>query len=124
MDKNTKLTLDELIRRKEQVLASKAKPVTAQMYIPSLDGTVILKAADSGIIEDVGDMSANEGNIHTVYNCVTEPNLKDRELQKAYGCNEPTDIVEKLFNAGEIGTLAQKAVELAGFDGKTKEIKN
>ena len=39
MTKNTKITLQELIRRKEQMLESKSKPKTGTLYIKSLDGT-------------------------------------------------------------------------------------
>ena len=39
MNKTTKITLEELIRRKEQMLESKKKPKTATLYIKSLGGT-------------------------------------------------------------------------------------
>ena len=43
MNKTTKITLQELIRRKEQMLESKAKPKTGTLYIKSLDGTITIE---------------------------------------------------------------------------------
>ena len=43
MNKHTKITLQELIRRKEQMLESKAKPKTGTLYIKSLDGTITIE---------------------------------------------------------------------------------
>ena len=44
MDKNTKITLAELIKRKEQVLEAKKSPKKARIYVKSLDGEIIIKA--------------------------------------------------------------------------------
>ena len=53
----------------------------------------------------------------------TEPDLKDKELQKAFECVEPMEIVEKVFSAGEITNIALKCIELAGYgQNSIKEI--
>ena len=44
MNKHTKITLQELIRRKEQMLESKAKPKAGTLYIKSLDGTITIES--------------------------------------------------------------------------------
>jgi hypothetical protein len=62
-----------------------------------------------------------------VYNIVVEPNLKDSSLQKEFGCVEPTDIVEKIFESGEISNIATIGMELAGYKSniqKVKDLKN
>ncbi|CAM3133204.1 hypothetical protein PASE110613_17745 [Paenibacillus sediminis] len=53
------------------------------------------------------DERSDMADIHLVYNIVIEPNLKDAELQKEFGCAEPTNIVGLLFRAGEIGALSE-----------------
>ena len=62
-----------------------------------------------------------------VYNVVIEPNLKDSKLQKEFGCVEPTDIVEKIFEAGEMVQISKAGLELAGYHkgiNKVKDLKN
>lgn len=71
---------------------------------------------------------AKNADAYMVYSMVKEPNLKDKDLQKAYGCVEPTDIVEKIFTFGEVGYIVNKGFESAGFDkgsvSVVEEIKN
>jgi hypothetical protein len=70
--------------------------------------------------ESVQEMS----DIHMVYNIVVEPNLKDKKLQDAYDCVEPTDIVEKLFEIGEIGQISGHGMMLAGYGTEVKVVKD
>ena len=44
MDKNTKITLAELIKRKEQVLEAKKNVKRARVYVKSLGGEIVIKA--------------------------------------------------------------------------------
>ena len=43
MDKNTKITLAELIKRKEQVLEAKKNVKRARVYVKSLGGEIVIK---------------------------------------------------------------------------------
>jgi len=61
-------------------------------------------------------------NKHLIYTCCVEPALNDKELQDAYECNEPIDIVEKLFMIGEITSIAQILVDQAGFNNDYKTV--
>ena len=87
MNKNTKITLAELIRRKEQMLESKKKPKTATLYIKSLGGTITIESPTSDLARDAQDM--DNGDAYMVYSCVTEPCRKSKELQTAFECVEP-----------------------------------
>ena len=126
MDKKTKLTLDELIRRKEQILANKKRDETAEVFVKSIDGSVIVKSPDSKLLSDVEEMDDKiAANAYIVYNCVISPRLKDQHLQEVYGCREPIEIVDKLFLPGEVVRLADTIVKLAGFDEeRVQTIKN
>ena len=116
MNKQTKLTLDELIRRKEQILTGKKREETAEIYVKTIDGCITIKAPSADIMADIAEMNTEDVNKYMVYNCVIDPSLKDARLQEAYECKEPTDIVNKLFLPGETAQIAQKCTELAGLD--------
>lgn len=122
MDKYTKLTLEELMRRKEQIMAAKKVKKTQTLYIESLDGTIVIEEPDRECINDAVGMG-DEGNEYLVYNCVIEPKLKSSELLKEFGCIEPSDIVGCLFNAGEIAQIATQCMEIAGYkEGSVKAV--
>ena len=124
MNKN-KITLKDLLQRKEAI-RSKRTNETKSLYIRSLDGVITIQKPDRTLCLDAIGMD-QEGDAYMVYNCVTEPNLKDPDLQQEYGCVTPMEIVEKLFEPGEIANIAKESVELAGYgDSVTAvdEIKN
>ena len=60
---------------------------------------------------------------YLIINSVVEPDLKDSQLLKAYGCVEPTDIVRKLFDAGEIVALSRTIMRMAGYNSGNLESK-
>lgn len=43
MKRHTKITLQEIMKRKEQMLEAKKGKKTAEIYIESLDGTIIIQ---------------------------------------------------------------------------------
>lgn len=132
MNKDTKITLELLLKRKEQMLEAKKTRKTAELYVKSLDGTITVTAPDRAIITDSADMGGEDGmmgDAYIVYQCVTDPSLKSKELQEAFECVEPLDIVEKIFLPGEISAIAKELLELAGYDQNgvrnvTDDIKN
>ena len=67
-------------------------------------------------------MPDGEGDTYLIYECVVEPNLKSQELQEAFGCVEPMEIVEKIFEAGEIPKVSPECLRLAGFSNEVKRI--
>lgn len=121
-EKYTKITLSELVAKAEQRLADKKKPKTAEVYVKSLDGTITLRAATAELMSDITKMEGGEGDAYLVYQCCAEPNLKSSELQEAYGCVVPTDIVHILFEPGEIASLSVECAKLAGYFGDNVSI--
>ena len=113
MNKNTKITLQELIRRKEQMLESKRKPKTASLYIKSLGGTITIESPTAALARDAQEME--NGDAYMVYSCVTEPCLKSKELQTEFECIDPMEIVDKIFEPGEIPQIAMECLRLAGY---------
>ena len=107
------------------MLESKKQKKTGTLYIKSLDGTITIEAPTADLARDAQDM--DNGDAYMVYSCVTEPCLKSKELQQAFGCVEPMEIVEKIFDVGEIPQIAVECLKLAGYvDGvkAVEDIKN
>lgn len=124
MDKK-KVTIKDLIARKETIKERVNK--TVQLHIKSLDGLITIQKPSRQLVLDALDMGKESGDSYMAYNTVIEPNLKDKELQEAYGCVAPMEIVDKIFEPGEVAQIAQECVILAGYGDSVKlvdEVKN
>jgi hypothetical protein len=122
-----KLTLTDLMKEKEKYQVK--DDVTEEVYIPRLDANVTIRKPERSLCIETIQMTQDDNLVdqadpYLVYNIMVEPNLKDKELQKAYGCVEPTDIVGKIFETGEIPNIAQVGLELAGYDKGIKRVKD
>ncbi|NBI30899.1 phage tail assembly chaperone [Chengkuizengella marina] len=126
-----KLTIADLLSQKEQL--KKRKKRTMTLYIESVDAEIIIEEPSRAFAMEALEMAqddkrSDQADTHVVYHCVVEPNLKDKELQKQFGCVEPTDIVDIIFRPGEVSTISRQVLELAGYgQGVQKvdrEIKN
>jgi len=117
MNKATKLTLAELLRRKEQMIASKKIKKTMDLYIKSIDSVITIEEPDGALCRDANDMEAGEGDKYMCYECIKEPDIKSKEVQDAFGCAVPMDIVEIIFAPGEIPQIAIECMKLAGYMG-------
>lgn len=125
-----KLTLTDLIKNKEQYETN--GNVTEELYVERLDASITIKKPERSLCLEAFEMvhdknRVGESDVFMVYNIVIEPNLKDPKLQKEFGCVEPTDIVGKIFEAGEIAQVSKAGLDLAGYNtgiSKVKDIKN
>ena len=124
MTKRTKLTLAELLRRKEQMLADKKIKKTKDLYIKSIDAVITITEPDAALCRDANDMEPGEGDKYMCYECITEPNLRSKEVQEAFECASPMDVVELIFAPGEIPQIAIECMKLAGYMGGVEEVKN
>lgn len=120
-----KLTISELIKQKERIERGKKK--RKELYIQKLDATITIEAPERSLVVDTLELSDNEGyegnpDDYMVYNIVIEPNLKDPELQKAYECKEPMDIVSKIFDIGTVTGIAKEGMKLAGYNSKVTPV--
>lgn len=58
---------------------------------------------------------------------ISDPDLKNKDLLEKFGASIPSDIIRKLFLAGEIADLTARITELNGYTTQDKvdaEIKN
>ena len=124
MNKRTKLTLAELLRRKEQMLADKKVKKTKDLYIKSIDAIITITEPDAALCRDANDMEPGEGDKYMCYECIKEPDIKSKEVQEAFECASPMDVVELIFAPGEIPQIAIECMRLAGYMGGVEEVKN
>jgi len=120
------VTISELISRREELQTRKAELYDVETSI----GTLVCRIPSAGLVSEAWDMkSTAEGNKYLVFQCVVEPNLKDKELQKAFKASEPFDVVTEIFLPGEVSKIAGHLLKLAGFEGNItskihSEVKN
>lgn len=121
-----KITLKELVERSDKIKNKKKE--TQELYVKSLDGTIIIQKPDRTLISEAWDMDEEDmGNAYIVYNSVISPNIKSEDLHKAYGIISPIDIVDEIFEPGEVEMLSRKIVEFAGYGNSVsivEDVKN
>ena len=106
------VSISELIGKKDEI---KAKKKNLYAFETSL-GEFVFRVPSTEIISDAFELKSSlETNAYVIYECAVNPNLKDKELQKAYNCFEPTEIVNALFQTGEISRIADALFVLAGY---------
>ena len=125
------LSLAELIQEKAKYkLGGETK--TATLTVERLNANIVIEIPDNALCMDSlnhkDDETGKKADDYLVYTIMQEPNLKDKDLQKAYECVEPTDILEQIFTRGEIADIASFALDAAGFKRGTvkviEELKN
>lgn len=111
------ISVSELIGKRDEIKTKKGNLYELETSI----GNIVAKIPSTKIVTEAFDMSSNmEGNQFIILECVISPNLKDKELQQAYECVEPIDIVPALFASGEISRIASALLKVAGF---TEDVK-
>lgn len=104
------VSIKELIEQKEAIASRKKQTFDLDTSI----GIITVKQPTRAFVAEA--MGLEEGHDdYLILHSVIEPNLKSEGLQEAFGCSVPTDIVEKLFQSGEIGMIASKIMQCAGY---------
>lgn len=117
-----KLTLEELINKKTELLFKK----TVEVEIESLGGIMVFKQIPlSAIVRTIDDvfsvhgrsvMAISEAVKMLIYDsCLL---LQNKDLQAAYECAEPYDIVEKIFGNDfmAIGKIGDELLKMYNID--------
>lgn len=141
MEKNGKMNVVDFLM---QMDAGKLAEVpTKEVKVKSLsekagrDITVTVKALPGRKVTELTGLAVKDGevdvkrafdaNLLIVTYGLVEPDAKNEDLQEHFGAASPKDLVEKLFNGGEIVNLAGEIRKLSGYDEDEKtdeEIKN
>ncbi|ABR48576.1 hypothetical protein Amet_2422 [Alkaliphilus metalliredigens QYMF] len=124
-----KLTLNDLMQQREKYEVKQDTKEEVLLRRGDDQVTITIKKPTRSLCLECITLSQDENrqeqaDINMVYNIVVEPNLKDTNLHKAYGCIEPIEIVEKIFETGEIAQISGYGMELAGYGNEMKAIKD
>lgn len=119
MEKHKKLTLEALLAKKAQ--REKDKTEFKTVYVPGLGGELTLKKLPLeryfALAQDTESddlLSQYETNKQLIY--ASCPLLHDKELQEAYDCVDPSDIVGKVFD-DNISDMTAVVSAIGGFYG-------
>ena len=114
------VTVAELISQRDKIKNRRKELYDLETSI----GTITIKQPTAKIIDETLKIEGGgrQSDIELIYESVIEPNLKDKDLQQAYGCTAPSDIVPMLFKTGEIGHIASAIMKSAGY-GKSIDFK-
>lgn len=120
----SKLTVDELIARKKQSESDKFAAVP--FHVKAVDGEIMFaKKSLSKVLDMMDGMTDTDSAIEN-YKLFREliyehcQVLHNPELQRAYECTEPIDIVDKIFGE-DLGNITEAAEAILGFYGLTDE---
>lgn len=116
-----KLNIGDLIKNAEKIKSRKLE--TKELYIKSQDAKITIAKPDRELITDSYDMDDNSGELYLVYESIIDPNVKDEELQKAYGV-KGYDILDEIFEPGEITAISKEIARFGGYGDSVEEIKN
>lgn len=131
VDKLLKLDAGKLSERQQKKIEiSRLTELLGEPFVvccQAIDGRryfelVTSATTDEGKIDDTKVYDANE---LVALEGITVPDLKNEELQKHFSCRTPKELLEKLFNGGEITKIADTVTDLSGYGKNSdKEIKN
>ncbi len=108
------LTLKDILNRKEYFKGKNKE--TRELYIKRLDANIVISKPDVELCSDIADMDNNhDTNKYFMYEIVVEPNLKDSKLHEEFGVADPVDIIDEIFDPGEVNRICTEGMKFAGF---------
>lgn len=128
-EKMKKATKESLIARAQAKKANEIKYI--EYDCKAIGETLMIKKLPVTRIADILDMSEGDSikagielNADLIYASI--PLFHDKELQEAYDCKAPTDIVMKVFDddLGEMNRICSRILEMYGLEEVVEDIKN
>lgn len=115
-------TKDLKIQRLSQLTGAdfivKVKAIPAKRFTELVSG---IRGKDGAI----DTAKAYDANVKISLAGMVDPSMKDKDLMEKFGCSTPMQLMEKIFQGGEIGVIADTITELSGFGGDVvEEVKN
>ncbi len=110
---NAILSAKELIKKRKLIEEKKRKE-----FIVEIKDMGQFKFRTPDAFDVIDSQAFKDGGYedeYMIYTCMVEPNPKDAELQEAFECHEPFDIVDALFLPGEKQGIAKALMEQAGY---------
>lgn len=116
-DKNTVLTIEDILNRKEFYKSRHDK--TTKLELGNLGRYIEVKPISDEVTEAVNEMIENDSedaDRYALFHCCVSPDLSDSRLKDAFGAVTPLDVVDAIFTTGEIRGVAQKLMEISGYN--------
>lgn len=121
LERNTRKEVE--IQRLSQTLGT-----PFMVTVKALPGDRYTELATGNLMSKDGEVdysNAYKANLLVALEGIVSPDVRDRELQKHFNCATPKDLMEKLFNGGEITKIADAVTVISGYGKDTdNEIKN
>ena len=120
------ITVEELLQRKGIIDAHTGEKEKV-LRINSLkdagfeDGEIKIKSLSKERMNEINKLAVKNPQQATI-EAVIEPKLSNDELQKAYNCFSPFDIVEKIFTPIEADRIASQINILSGYAEGDKKV--
>ena len=120
----SKLTVEELIARKKQ--SENDKFAAIPFHVKAVDGEIMFAKKSLSKVLDMMDGMTDADSAIENYKLFREliyehcQVLHNPELQQAYECTEPIDIVDKIFGE-DLGNITEAAEVILSFYGPTDE---
>lgn len=109
------------IKRLSKVLGSKF-----EITVQALDADLLAEISESHTeYTKTGKVKSTDNfavGVDMIVNATVEPDLRNKELLKHFGCATPNDLVIKLFLAGEMGKISETISSLCGVEISQNEI--
>ena len=128
-EKMKKATKESLIARAQAKKANEIKYI--EYDCKAIGETLMIKKLPITRIADIMDMTEEDSlranmelNAELIYASV--PLFHDKELQEAYDCKEPTEIVMKVLDddLGEMNRICNRILDMYGLADTVEDIKN
>lgn len=123
-----KATFKDLVNKKIKKDENKLK--TKDIYIGSMEATLTFKKPKEEIVLEVLDSIGDGKNVSLLveqfkkviyHSCEM---LQDTELHKELEVLDPFEVVDLLFEVGEVLEIGEQLMDLMDIEGNVKEIKN
>lgn len=131
VDKLLKLDAEKLSKKQQkEIEIPRLTELLEEPFIvccQAIDGRRYFELVTSATNDDgkIDDSKVYDANELVAMEGIIVPDLKNEELQKHFGCYTPKELLEKLFNGGEITKIADMVTDLSGYGKESdKEIKN
>jgi len=118
------ITIEQLLKNKE-IIKEKTAEKTTTLKIKSFkelfgEEEITIKSLEPGRLQEL-TLQANNNNYKlktlVVYNAVTSPDLKNKDLQAGFECKtNPLGIVDKLFTPIEVRYIADEVSILSRLE--------
>lgn len=121
-----------MITKLEAFLTERARKYEAVEFCINNEFSFKLRAIKFGewnelrkrAIDSDGRVDSTELSRQVIIAGCIEPNFKGEEFVQSAGCITPSELIDKLLNAGEVSKLSQKILDISGFGETVEDVRD